>query len=139
MEDRIVEIDRKTGEVVYELNVSDLIDPSDGGSLNQTDSDWCHNNSIDYDPDTDTILLSCRHLDAVLGIEKNTSTLKWVLGDPKGFSSVPAEKFFTPVHTENGFEWQYAPTVPRKDTKIWLSLGILSTPEPCAITLIRNP
>ena len=108
VEDRIVEIDRKTGEVVYELNVSDLIDPSDGGSLNQTDSDWCHNNSIDYDPDTDTILLSCRHLDAVLGIEKSTSTLKWVLGDPKGFSSVPAEKFFTPVHTENGFEWQYA-------------------------------
>ena len=31
VEDRIVEIDRKTGEVVYELNVSDLIDPSDGG------------------------------------------------------------------------------------------------------------
>lgn len=53
-----VETDRQTGEVVYELNVSDLIDPSDGGSLNQTDSDWCHNNSIDYDPDTDTILLS---------------------------------------------------------------------------------
>ncbi len=108
VEDRIVEIDRETGEVVYELDVADLIDPSDGGSVNQTEEDWCHNNSIDYDETTDTLLLSCRHLDAVLGIDKTNKELKWVLGDPSGFTQVPEDKFFTPIHTENGFEWQYA-------------------------------
>ncbi|MDO5423373.1 MAG: aryl-sulfate sulfotransferase [Eubacteriales bacterium] len=108
VEDRIVEIDRETGEVVYELNIADLIEPSDGGSLNRTDADWCHNNSLDYDEATDTLMLSCRHLDAVLGIGKTKKELKWVLGDPTGFTSVSAEKFFTPIETEDGFEWQYA-------------------------------
>lgn len=108
VEDRIVEIDRETGEVVYELNIGDLINPSDGGSMNRTDEDWCHNNSMDYDEETDTLILSCRHLDAVLGIDKSEKELLWVLGDPSGFTDVPADKFFTPINTENGFEWSYA-------------------------------
>ncbi|MDY3919142.1 MAG: aryl-sulfate sulfotransferase [Candidatus Limivivens sp.] len=108
VEDRIVEVDRETGDIVWELNLADLIDPSDGGSLNRSDRDWCHNNSIDYEEETDTLMLSCRNLDAVLGIDRTKKELKWVLGDPTGFSGIPAEKFFTPVNIENGFEWQYA-------------------------------
>ncbi|MCC8066775.1 MAG: aryl-sulfate sulfotransferase, partial [Clostridiales bacterium] len=108
IEDRIVEIDRETGEVVYELSVSDLIEPGDGGSENATESDWCHNNSIDYDEETDTILLSCRHLDAVLGIDKTNKELKWIIGDPSEFTSVSEDLFFTPVDSDDDFEWQYA-------------------------------
>ncbi|MCD7746636.1 MAG: aryl-sulfate sulfotransferase [Lachnospiraceae bacterium] len=97
VEDRIVEIDRETGEVVYELNVSDLIEQGDGGSLNASERDWCHNNAIDYDEETDTILLSCRNLDAVLAINKTEKELIWILGDPSGFTSVSEDLFFTPV------------------------------------------
>ncbi|MCD7819543.1 MAG: aryl-sulfate sulfotransferase, partial [Lachnospiraceae bacterium] len=108
IEERIVEIDRETGEVVYELSISDLIEPGDGASENATETDWCHNNSIDYDEETDTILLSCRHLDAVLGIDKTSKELKWIIGDPTGFTSVSEDLFFTPVETDDDFEWQYA-------------------------------
>ncbi|MCD8073817.1 MAG: aryl-sulfate sulfotransferase [Lachnospiraceae bacterium] len=108
VEDRIVEIDRETGEVVYELNLADLIEPGDGGSVNATEDDWCHNNSIDYDEETDTILLSCRHLDAVLAINKTEKELVWILGDPSGFTSVSEDLFFTPVDEDGDFEWQYA-------------------------------
>ncbi|MCD8023458.1 MAG: aryl-sulfate sulfotransferase, partial [Lachnospiraceae bacterium] len=108
VEDRIVEIDRETGEVVYELNISDLIEPGDGASENATEDDWCHNNSIDYDEETDTILLSCRHLDAVLAINKTEKALVWILGDPTGFTSVSEDLFLTPVDEDGGFEWQYA-------------------------------
>ncbi len=106
IEATVVEIDRETGEVLQRIDVSDLIDPADGGSINRTDEDWCHNNSVYYDEDTDTILLSCRHLDAVLGINKTKGTLSWVLGDPEGWTSVSEDKFFTPVGDD--FEWQYA-------------------------------
>lgn len=108
VEDRIVEIDRETGEVVYELNIADLIEPGDGGSVNATEDDWCHNNSIDYDEETDTILLSCRHLDAVLAVNKTEKELVWILGDPSGFTSVSEDLFFTPVDEDGDFEWQYA-------------------------------
>jgi len=108
VEDRVVEIDRETGEVVYELNIADLIEPGDGGSVNATEDDWCHNNSIDYDEETDTILLSCRHLDAVLAVNKTEKELVWILGDPSGFTSVSEDLFFTPVDEDGDFEWQYA-------------------------------
>ncbi|MCD7765692.1 MAG: aryl-sulfate sulfotransferase, partial [Lachnospiraceae bacterium] len=100
VEDRIVEVDRETGEIVYELNISDLIEPGDGGSENATEEDWCHNNAIDYDEESDTILLSCRHLDAVLAINKTEKELVWILGDPSGFTSVSEDLFFTPVTTD---------------------------------------
>lgn len=108
VEDRIVEIDRQTGEVVYELNLSDLITPGDGGSVNRTETDWAHNNSIDYDEATDTILLSCRHLDAVLAVNKTAKTLSWILGDPTGFTGVSEDLFFTPAGEDEAFSWQYA-------------------------------
>lgn len=106
IEATIVEIDRTTGEVVDSINVGDLVEPRDGGSINKSEEDWCHNNGIYYDKNTDTILLSCRHLDAVLGINKTNKTLSWVLGNPDGWTSVSKDKFFTPVGDD--FEWQYA-------------------------------
>lgn len=106
VEATVVEIERSTGNVLNRINVGDLIEPNDGGSINILGIDWCHNNSVCYDENTDTILLSCRHLDAVLGINKTNKTLSWVLGNPDGWKSVNKDKFFTPVGDD--FEWQYA-------------------------------
>jgi len=108
VEDRIVEIDRTTGEIVYDLDLAELIDPSDGGSINRSDHDWAHTNGLDYDEETDTLILSCRHLDAVLGIDMSDKQLKWILGDPEGWTNADESLFFTPINTENGFEWQFA-------------------------------
>ncbi len=106
VEDRVYEIDRETGEVVYELDLTTILDPSDGGSINRTEEDWFHNNAICYDAATDSIILSGRHADAVVSINKTNKTLNWILGDPNGWESVDKSKFFTPVG--DNFEWQYA-------------------------------
>ncbi|WP_394917108.1 aryl-sulfate sulfotransferase [uncultured Robinsoniella sp.] len=106
VEDRIVELDRTTGEVVWELQLEDILNPEDGGSLNRTEEDWFHNNALWYDEATDTILLSGRHVDAVIGVNKTDKTLSWVMGNPDGWTTVDSKYFFTPVG-EN-FEWQYA-------------------------------
>ncbi|MCB9687700.1 MAG: aryl-sulfate sulfotransferase [Alphaproteobacteria bacterium] len=44
--------------------------------------DWAHANAISYDPTTDTILVSLRHQDAVIGFDRGTGDLLWILGNP---------------------------------------------------------
>ncbi len=106
VEDYLVEIDRATGEVVWELDMTELIDPKEGGSLNRTDEDWFHNNGVWYEEKTDTILLSARHVDAIVAVNKTDKTIKWILGDPEGWSEEYQKYFFTQVGDD--FEWQYA-------------------------------
>lgn len=106
VEDCIVEIDRETGEAVYELDMKDLLNSEDGGSINRTDEDWFHNNGIWYDDASDTILLSARHVDAVVGINKSEKKISFILGDPEGWTDVDSSLFFTPKG--DNFEWQYA-------------------------------
>lgn len=106
VEDTIVELDRETGEVVWSLDMKDLLDYTDGSSINRTDEDWFHNNGIWYVEETDTILLSARHVDAVVGVNKTEKTLEFILGDPEGWENADESLFFTPVGED--FEWQYA-------------------------------
>lgn len=108
VEDYVVEIDRNTGEVVYELDLKTIFDPTDGGSINRSDKDWFHNNTVDYDEVTDTIILSGRHIDAVVAIDKTKKELKWILGNPEGWKNVDESKFFTPIDPDGTFEWSYA-------------------------------
>lgn len=106
VEDYIVEIDRSTGNAVWELDMADLINPSEGGSINRTDQDWFHNNTVWYDEASDTLLISGRHVDAIVAVDKSEKTIKWILGNPDGWSEEYQKYFFTPVGDD--FEWQYA-------------------------------
>lgn len=101
----LVEIDRKTGEIVWDLDMCDLIDPKDGAGMYQTENNWFHNNGICYDEKNDLIILSSRQTDSVVAVKKSTKELAWILGDPTGWSADPS-LFFTPVGDD--FEWQYA-------------------------------
>ena len=106
LEDYVVELDRETGRIVWELDMKELIDPNEGGSLNRSDEDWLHNNGIWYDEANDLVLLSSRHIDAIVAVDKTDKSLKWILGDPEGWSEEYKKYFFTPVG--DNFEWQYA-------------------------------
>jgi arylsulfate sulfotransferase len=106
VENFIYEIDRKTGDIVYELDLSTILDETDGGSINRTDEDWFHNNSVWYDEESNNIILSGRHVDAVIAVNKTTKKLSWILGDPTGWKNVDKNLFFTPIG--DNFEWQYA-------------------------------
>ena len=103
--DHIVEIDRGSGEVVWNLALSDLVRTDDSGAAMNSERDWSHSNGVCYDETNDTLIVSCRNQDAIFGIRKAEKKLIWLLGDPAGWEDADASLFFTPVGED--FEWQY--------------------------------
>ena len=106
VEDYVVEIDRKTGNIVKTFDLKDILKMTDGKSENWIEYDWFHNNSVWYDKKTNSITLSGRHQDAVINIDYNTGKLNWILGDPEGWSDEYQKYFFKPVG--DNFEWQWS-------------------------------
>ena len=111
VEDYVVEIDRESGEVVWELDMKDLLDIEDGASASMEsdgsdEEDWFHNNGLWYDEENDLVLLSARHKDAIVAVNKTDKTIAWILGDPTGWDKTDKSLFFTP--TGDDFEWFYA-------------------------------
>ena len=111
VEDYVVEIDRESGEVVWELDMKDLLDIEDGASASMEsdgsdEEDWFHNNGLWYDEENDLVLLSARHKDAIVAVHKTDKKIAWILGDPTGWDKTDKSLFFTP--TGDDFEWFYA-------------------------------
>ena len=106
VEDYVVEIDRKTGNIVKTFDLKDILKMTDGNSENWIEYDWFHNNSVWYDKKTNSITLSGRHQDAVINIDYDTGKLNWILGDPEGWSDEYQKYFFKPVG--DNFEWQWS-------------------------------
>ena len=111
VEDYVVEIDRTTGEVVWELDMKDILDVEDGQSASMEsdgsdEEDWFHNNGLWYDEANDLILLSARHKDAIVAVKKSDKNIAWILGDPTGWENTDSDLFFT-LEGEDA-EWFYA-------------------------------
>jgi len=111
--DVVLEVSRD-GHIENTWHILDIIDPyrlsygSCQGYWNNrgfTDSnDWCHANSAIYDVRDDTIIVSLRTQDCLIKFKRNTSELKWILGDPGNWREPWALKLLKPVGTLN---WQY--------------------------------
>ena len=111
VEDYVVEIDRTTGEVVWELDMKDILDVEDGQSASMEsdgsdEEDWFHNNGLWYDETNDLILLSARHKDAIVAVKKSDKNIAWILGDPTGWENTDSDLFFA-LEGEDS-EWFYA-------------------------------
>lgn len=106
VEDVIVELDRKTGEIVKTFDLKNVLNMNDGKSENWVDFDWFHNNSVWYDSKTNSITLSGRHKDAVINIDYESGELNWIIGDPTNWNAEYQKYFFTPVGED--FEWQWS-------------------------------
>lgn len=106
VEDYIVELDRKTGEIVKTFDLKDILKMEDGKSENWSNYDWFHNNSVWYDEKTNSITLSGRHQDAVINIDYKTGKLNWIIGDPTSWSKKYQKYFFKPIGDD--FEWQWS-------------------------------
>ena len=107
VEDVVVEIDRASGRIVKSWDIADYLPTTQGMSEMWTSDDWFHNNSIDFDEATDSIILSGRHQDIVISIDYNDNTLNWVLGDPTMWDDDFVDRVFL-RKLGIGFEWQYA-------------------------------
>lgn len=108
MMDTVVEIDRITADIVWKLDLSDIMDSTDGSGTLYRESDWSHTNAVSYDEATDTVLLSCRALDAAVAVNHRTKELRWILGTSEGWSNTDLSLFFTPSQGQADFEWNYA-------------------------------
>jgi arylsulfate sulfotransferase len=106
VEDFVVEIDRKTGEIVKSWDLLKIL-PRDGGKAGDWNHhDWFHNNSVWYDKPTNSITMSGRHKDAVINFDYDTGALNWIIGDPEGWGEEWQKYFFKNV-TKGDFDWQY--------------------------------
>lgn len=107
VEDKIIEVDKSTGEILDTWDLEELLPIFDGMAAMWTTTDWFHNNSVSYDAVNDAIVLSGRHQDAVVSIGRTSHELNWIIGDPDNWGTdVVNQYFFTP--TGENFEWQYA-------------------------------
>ena len=87
VESTVLEID-DAGNILKTFSMAEIISAAmiAGGDdpdefVYPSPTDWFHNNSCTYDRATDTLLVSSRE-NFVIGIDYETSTIKWILGDP---------------------------------------------------------
>lgn len=106
VEDVAYEISKTTGEVVKTFDLKDIIPTDDGSSLIEDSDDWFHLNAVWYDKSTNSVMFSGRTVNSVVSVDYETGKLRWILGDPEGWSKVDKKYFFTPVGSD--FQWQYA-------------------------------
>lgn len=108
VEDVLVLVDRKTGEIKKTWDYKELLPYDSATTYSGSGSarDWFHNNAVWYDKGTDSITLSGRHQDAVINLDYQTGGLNWIIGDPEGWPAQYVEKyFFRPVGQD--FQWPY--------------------------------
>lgn len=105
VEDLIVEVERNTGHVINSWDLKNILPMDNGQSGMWTEYDWFHNNSIWFDDQTNSIILSGRHQDAVISIDYYTKELNWIIGDNTNWNEDMQQYFFTPIG--KNFEWQW--------------------------------
>lgn len=66
--------------------------------------DWSHANSISYVPETDSILVSVRHQEAVISFSRKSGELNWILGTHEGWGERWGRYLLEP---RGEFEWQF--------------------------------
>ncbi len=58
--------------------------------------DWTHGNGLTVDEKRDTVIMSLKHMDALVGISRKTGKVKWIYGDPEGWTGELASKVLKP-------------------------------------------
>jgi arylsulfate sulfotransferase len=103
-----------SGQLVRRLNLMDLLDPMrlSYDSLatafyrpiyGPTNRDWAHANAV-FPNEDGTALVSLRHQDAVVKVDRNTGSLVWILGDPARWNLPWSAFLLQPV---GALEWPF--------------------------------
>ena len=91
------------GTVVREHDFFDIIDPYRIGygldapfwtkaEVVPGGCDWTHANGLIHDPSDDSFIVTIRHQDCAIKIDRQTGALKWILGTPDGWREPWASK-----------------------------------------------
>lgn len=112
MENSIIEIDRKTGEIVYELSMNDLFDDT-----YKTRNDWAHINSIDYIPEENAVVVSLRNIHTIAKIDLEKREIVWLIAKPSFYKGVNVrDKVLKPVGEHNWFFQQHGIQIVHDET-----------------------
>lgn len=126
VEDNILNVSA-TGEVLSRWNLLDVLDPKRQtyqsslltykkifppfGNLPDPIT-WSAANSLVYNKETNTVIVSLRHQEAIVGLDKTSGSIKWILGDPQGWQSPWLEKVLKPISASGSEKgtWPYSPS-----------------------------
>ncbi len=105
------------GSILHSWHLLDLLDPlrigfdSLGTTRNVTypeapggTRDWSHGNAVIEDKRDGSIIVSTRHQDAIVKIDRKTGGLVWILGTPDGWNAPWDRCLLKPV---GALEWPY--------------------------------
>jgi hypothetical protein len=117
MGDVIVEF-KRDGTIVRETKLLDVLDPYRMcyDTLNVPNNtpysapgvvvrDWSHSNAVIIDPNDNSYIVSVRHQDAVVKIDRTTGQLVWIHGPHERWTAPWSQHLLTPVGSN--FEWHY--------------------------------
>ncbi|WP_085522319.1 aryl-sulfate sulfotransferase [Tuberibacillus sp. Marseille-P3662] len=86
IEDKMVEIDRQTGETVRSFDFRDILPESfyeDYNGEGADEGDWFHQNAIWFDETDHSILVSSRNQDLVMKLSYPKGEIQWILSSPE--------------------------------------------------------
>lgn len=76
--DKIAEIDRDSGEIIWEWRLQDELTISNYEfNCKGKDNEWAHVNGLEYLPETDAFLISPRNLNTVIMVSRETGDIIW--------------------------------------------------------------
>ena len=101
VQDRIVEVDARTGTVQREWDLGQVFDPTrttfvDPAQWSPGVDDWLHDNGLAYSAADESIIVSGRH-QGVAKIRRDGS-LVWLLAPHKGWNAPQSDKLLTAVN-----------------------------------------
>ncbi|MGC9341174.1 MAG: aryl-sulfate sulfotransferase [Bacteroidales bacterium] len=116
-EDMIIEIDRSTGEVIKEWDLRNIFDPERPRIWTENVNDWCHLNSIEYDPRDNSLLISSKLQYFISKIDYDTGEILWICGNHENWKEPWQDYLLNPLNfdtTEHvDHDWTYAQHMPR--------------------------
>ena len=130
--DRIIEFTPE-GKEVWSWNTFDHLDPFRIGFGTfepywdtrgfPKHCDWSHGNGVTYDHKKDTVIISLKHMSAIVGIDKASGEIRWIIGNDTGWSEKLRAKLLKPVGPFQ-MNWnQHNPRVTRRGTILFYDNG----------------
>lgn len=111
IEDFIYEIDKITGNIVNTLDLKYVLQrsrPSWQSDKNYglaSSQDWLHLNSIDYDEENSSIVISGNYQSSVVKMDWPSGNIHWILGNHDDWNPRLEKYLLTPIGVN--FEWNF--------------------------------
>ena len=100
--------------------VNELIMEDIFGGKYEDRVDWTHLNTVSYQPETDTIVISPRNLESVVKLNWTTKEIQWILCDPRFWEGTEYEKYV--LQPEGDLFISSSSILPTSWKQIWMEM-----------------